>query len=672
MLFCYNSRGFRVIRPHGKDDSRGRGVRAALVIGLLLTVFFSALSAISPRFLSALEGKLLDYRFELRGPEKPSGKVVIVAIDEKSLGLLGRWPWGRDKLARIVGNLSRDGARTIVLDVILSEKAKNDAGFSAYMRRAGNVVLPVAFHPEDLRPAGEKMLRENSYYLVSHPERMKSFPPIVANGVVAPVPAFMSEAAALGFINDRPGRGGSMRWEMTAMGYRGYLYPSLDIQAAALYLGIPEERIGLDWARGVRMGKNIFVPTDRRGRMLIDYYGPESVFTHIPAVDIYENKIPPGAVRGKVVVVGATAMGLNDLVVTPFSSEMPGVAMHAAVISSILEGRFLTKASRAAGVIIILLTGLLFALVVSRLRAAGALASMAAALAFIGFGGFFTFLYGHLWINMLYPAANVLSIFILAGAYKFAVEERYARRIRAMFSSYVTERVVAELIKNPAMAQLGGGRAEVTALFSDVRDFTKFSEGHAPEEVVSILNEYLGAMTETVFRWEGTLDKFIGDAILAFWGAPLKQEDHAEFAVRCALDMERKIEELQKKWASEGKTPLDMGIGINTGEVLVGNIGASGKKMDYTVIGDSVNLGSRIESLTRKYGVRILVSEFTLEKIKDRVSSGKIGHIEVVGLDRVIVKGRETPVGIYEIKNIEPGAASRITHPKGIVRFGEK
>jgi len=229
-----------------------------------------------------------------------------------------------------------------------------------------------------------------------------------------------------------------------------------------------------------------------------------------------------------------------------------------------------------------------------------------------------------------------------------------------MFSSYVTEKIVNELIKNPSMAKLGGERREITVLFSDVRGFTSLSEKHSPEEVVSILNEYLGEMAEIVFKWEGTLDKFIGDAILAFWGAPMKQENHAELAVKCALNMVKRLEELQQKWQSEGKSVLDCGIGINTGEVLVGNIGAEGKKMDYTAIGDHVNLGSRVEGLTKKYNVHILITEFTLDKIRGLITAGKLYRTSVKGLEKVVVKGKEQPVAIYEVKGLEQGAESRV------------
>jgi adenylate cyclase len=244
--------------------------------------------------------------------------------------------------------------------------------------------------------------------------------------------------------------------------------------------------------------------------------------------------------------------------------------------------------------------------------------------------------------------------------YNYAIEERTARKIRAMFSSYVTEKVVNELIKNPHMAKLGGERREMTILFADVVGFTTFSEKHTPEEVVAILNEYLGAMTDVIFRWEGTLDKFVGDAIVAFWGAPMRQENHAELALRCALDMVKRLEELQKKSRSEGKPVLDSGIGVNTGEVLVGNIGAEGKKMEYTVIGDHVNLCSRVESLTRQFHTHLLITEFTLNKIKDLVAAHQIGHISIQGREKVVVKGREKMVGIYEVQSLDHGLESKI------------
>jgi adenylate cyclase len=288
--------------------------------------------------------------------------------------------------------------------------------------------------------------------------------------------------------------------------------------------------------------------------------------------------------------------------------------------------------------------------------------------------GFHLFVQKGLWLNLTYPALNIILIITSGTAYCRTVEERHSKQIRDMFSDYVTARVVDELVKNPAMAKLGGERRELTILFSDIRDFTTFSEKHSPEETVALLNEYLTAMTEVVFRWEGTLDKFIGDAILAFWGAPLRQDNHAELAVRCAMNMVVRLEELQGKWREEGKPILQCGIGINTGEVLVGNIGASGKKKDYTVIGDHVNLGSRVESLTKKYNSTILITEYTLDKIRDLIARQKFGHSSFTGLENVIVKGKEKPVAIFRISVSKEGEPCiiREVESQGAVKLNVK
>jgi adenylate cyclase len=280
----------------------------------------------------------------------------------------------------------------------------------------------------------------------------------------------------------------------------------------------------------------------------------------------------------------------------------------------------------------------------------------------------------NLWIDTSYSVNNILLIYLVINAYKYATEERYAKRIRGMFSSYVTEKIVDELIKNPELAKLGGERRKVTVLFSDVRGFTTFSEKHGPEKVVAILNEYLGEMTNIIFEWDGTLDKFVGDEIMAFWGAPLPQSDHAERAVKCALHMVKRLEELQEKWKSEGREPLYSGFGINTGEVIVGNIGAEGKKMDYTIIGDNVNLGARVEGLTRKYNADIIITEFTLERLRNIIENDRAWKVRIRGLDAVAVKGKQKPVYIYSVQALGEKERSEIIEceEKEVVTMTEK
>lgn len=243
--------------------------------------------------------------------------------------------------------------------------------------------------------------------------------------------------------------------------------------------------------------------------------------------------------------------------VTPASPAMPGVEKHANVIASILQKNFLKKTKAITNILIIFLSGVLLTFFMIRVKAIlGAVLSFGL-ISLIYFIGYTIFFKKGLWIDISYSSINILSIFFITTTYRYATEERYAKRIRAMFSSYVTEKIVNELIKHPNLAKLGGERREITVLFSDVRGFTTFSEKNAPEEVVAMLNEYLGEMTNVIFQWDGTLDKFVGDEIVAFWGAPLPQGNHAELAVKCSLNMVKRLKELQQKWQSEGKTPLD-------------------------------------------------------------------------------------------------------------------
>ncbi|MFZ5998385.1 MAG: CHASE2 domain-containing protein [Nitrospirota bacterium] len=647
--------------PFNHLTGGARKHRAATVIGMVITASMTILMLLNPPPLELLEDKLLDYRFRIRGTPPHSDNVVIAAIDEKSITKLGRWPWSRDKIALLVQQLNKLGAEVIVFDAFFSEREENDPLLGKAINDAGNVLLSIVFDFHAASPASEnEYLLAAAFPSIDNPEKFKLYAPISLTNVLLPTPDLIKEAMLLGHINMFPDRDGTVRWETLVIEHNGYLYPSITLQAAAAYLGVPREKITLKATEGVQLGKR-FIPTDVWGRMLINFYGPWNTFRHIPIADIIEGSANPELLRGKVVLIGATAVGIYDLRITPFSAAMPGVEKHASVITSIIENKFLQRVPRSADMIILLITGTMLSLLLPRYRAAGASGITLLFLILTLGTNYYLFAQRGFWANIGYPSLTTVLIFIVVMAYSYAVEEKNASRIRAMFSSYVTERVVNELIKNPDMAKLGGERREVTVIFSDVRGFTSFSEKHSPEEVVAILNEYLSAMTDIVFKWEGTLDKFIGDAILAFWGAPMKQENHAELAVRCALHMVKRLEELQQKWRAEGKPVLDCGIGINSGVVIVGNIGAEGKKMDYTVIGDHVNLGSRVEALTRKYSTRILITGFTLEKIRNLIESRKIANISVKGLERVVVKGKESPVEIYELASLRHGEKSIIT-----------
>lgn len=640
-----------------------------IIIGLVFTALMTIAMYYGFQPLEQVERDIYDAQFKIRGTQGHPDKVVIAAIDEKSIEKLGRWPWSRDKLAKLVDSLYRNGAELIVFDIILSETEKNDAVLAKSLSDSSNVYLPVVFDEFAAKigekkgaeamtkneAALEKTLVQNSFTVVNNPDEFNNYTPIIAHRILKPVPALINDAAGLGSINMTPDDDGVLRWETMVIGFEGSLYQAITLKAAAAYLGVPNERIELDAAKGIKIGKR-YIPTDRWGRTLINYYGPEGTFKHISVSDIIEGKAPPQSVKGRIVLVGSTAIGIYDLRVTPLSPAMPGIEKHASVITSILEEKFLKRAPDYVNFLLLIASGLLVTILIPKFRSLFAsIISASFVLMLLALSYYLMTRIGSI-VYTGYPSLNVILIFVTVTAYRYAKEEQSAKRVRAIFSSYVTKRVVDELIKNPQMAKLGGERREVTVMFSDIRGFTTISEKHSPEEVVAILNEYLGAMTDVIFRWEGTLDKFIGDAIVVFWGAPLKQDNHAELAVKCALNMIAKLEELQVKWKTEGKPVLNIGVGLNTGEVLVGNIGAEGKKMDYTVIGDNVNLGSRVESLTKKYSAHILITESTKIQLQDAYNAKRFGHLSIIARERVVVKGKEKPVGLYEIQTVPEGA----------------
>ena len=623
------------------------------MIGVGITALFSFILVSAPATYEMLEAKLLDIRFKIRGTIKPPSSVVIAAIDEKSLATFGHWPWGRDVHARLVNKLVQADAAVIGYDVIFPEADKNDSMFARAIREAGNVVLPMALDFEKQAPPVPDQILENSAIAsVEDAVLFKKYAPIMSGGVLTlPVQNLKVSAVSLGHINMFPDDfDGTLRWEHLLLGYDNALYPSLGLRCAAHFLGIPAEKLTVTATQGIRVGKT-FIPTDHYGRMPINYYGPGQTFRHISIADIMDGTVGRAELENRIVLIGATAIGIYDLRVTPLSTAMPGVEKHASVAASILENRFIRRASPFQDLLFLIISGFVMVVALSRLRLVWGAVTLLVGVVLVGVVGYLLFARFGLWIHMACPLINVFCIFISVTAWNYAVEERYARRIKAMFTSYVTQTIVNELINNPDKARLGGERREITVLFSDVKGFTTFSEKNSPEQVVALLTESLGTMTDVILRWEGTLDKFIGDAIVVFWGAPVLRENHAELAVRCALDMMQHLEELHVKWKREGKPVLSCGIGINTGEAVVGNIGAEGKKMDYTVIGDEVNLGARVESLTRRFDTDILITENTLASLRPILNGGKMANVSICGMQRVIVKGKDQPVSVYGVRS---------------------
>jgi adenylate cyclase len=463
--------------------------------------------------------------------------------------------------------------------------------------------------------------------------------------------ALSEETSSTGFFNVYPDIDGVVRRANLIIPYGRSkdlsdwdLYASLDVQSVRSFLSLPNDQVVLEFgpagvSRIVYADKAEIRP-DEIGRVFVNFHGPSYTYPHFSMADVIEHKTPPDAFAGKIVLIGATATGIGDLRTTPFGGlDYPGVEIHANVIDNILHGNFLHRGARESlwDFLLILFFGIPFgiwlALVSPRWMWFGI-----AFLALLVAVDNFAFLRGS-WLNFTVPAFTLTANVLLVSLYRALVEEKEKRRVRAAFGQYVSPEVVRRLLVNPQLVE--PRKTEVTVMFSDIRGFTTISEKLDAQELALFLNKYLSDMTQIVFRHKGTLDKYIGDAVMAFWGAPFEEKEHAALGCESALDMMDRIHQLQKQWESEGKPRLDIGVGLNTGVASVGNMGSS-LRYGYTALGDSVNLSSRLEGLNKDYGTHILVNETTY------LSAKNAGFI-FRELDLIRVKGKLQPVVIYEL-----------------------
>ena len=656
-----------------------------VVIFLALVLFF-----IDMPFLQFMELKALDLRMVSRGKLPTGGETVIAAIDEKSLSELGRWPWPRTMIAMLVDRLKEYGAKAIGFDIIFSEPDQNsslstvcdlteevkkmgirdkrlqellgekrlaadtDASLAKAIERAKNVTLGYFFlksskeaehlSEKEIDAAGEN-IANSRYQMIqgeTNPDK-SALSDITAYSAVTDLKLLSDVAENSGYFNAFPDRDGTIRWSPLVMRFHDNYYLPLSISLLVQYLGWP--MVALNMAKfgieGIKMG-DINIPTDETGRMLINYYGPAKAFPHYSIADIIGGRLSGNTFKDKIVVVGATAIGIYDLRVTPYSSVYPGVEIHATVIDNILHRNFLYRSSgtQLLDVCTIVFFGLLIGIVVPRVKAIqGMILALVIATVFV-IANAAIFSRYNLWLNVVYPVLTMVLIYLSITVYRYITEEREKRKIRGAFQYYLTASVINEMLKDPSKLKLGGDKKDLTVLFSDIRGFTTISEKMTPEALVGLLNEYLTAMTNLVFKYDGLLDKYMGDAIMAVFGAPLDQPDHALRACRTALGMMEELKKLQKKWAEEGRPVLDIGVGISSGDMVVGNMG-SDMRFDYTVMGDMVNLGSRLEGINKEYGTNIVISEYTYAAIKDALFCRE--------LDSVRVKGKKLPVKIYEL-----------------------
>ncbi len=639
-------------------------------------------------FLRFMELKALDLRMLSRGKVAAGGETVIAVIDEKSLSELGRWPWPRTTIARLVATLKADGAKAVGFDVVFAEPDENsslktiaelngeaanlgirdakltgllnakkkladtDAALAAMIKKAGNVTLGYFFHTsskdashltEKEIAAGAENIAGSRYQMIKVRAKPDESSLVHAFAAVPNLRSFSRAAENSGYFNAFPDSDGTIRWSPLVIKFGDNYYPSLAVSLLLQYLDRPTLVLNMDefGVSGVEID-TVDIPTDGAGRMLVNYMGPAKTFPHYSISDIIGGRVSPDIFRNKIVIVGATAKGIYDLRVTPFSAVYPGVEIHATVIDNILHRNFLRQSwwTEFLDVCAIVLLGLLMGAAIPRLRAMAGL--LVAVLIIVVYYGINTYIFSRyrVWMNLVYPVVAMLTVYLGITVYRYVTEEREKKKIRGAFQYYLTASVITEMLKDPSKLKLGGDKKNLTVLFSDIRGFTTIAEQLPPEDLVHLLNEYLTAMTDLVFKYDGLLDKYIGDAVMAVFGAPLDQPDHALRTCRTALEMIDALKALQRKWHEEGKPVLNIGIGINTGDMVVGNMGSK-MRFNYTVMGDMVNLASRLEGINKEYGTNIVISEFTHAVVKDAVFCRE--------LDSVRVKGKKLPVKIYEL-----------------------
>jgi adenylate cyclase len=641
--------------------------------------------------LEFLELKTYDLRFVSRGPRLPSPAVAMAVIDEKSLDAEGRWPWPRAKLAALVDMLSGAGARVIAFDISFSEpdensqlgmldelskridrsnrgnqalaqfveetrrQADNDARLATAIRHSSaSVILGYFFHETDAslnyelaeaeRERRLKLLARSKYPVVmSTTQDFRSLPLITAYAPETNLPAVTEAARWSGFYTLRSDPDGVLRWMPLVIRMGEDLFPPLAVAAAWHYLDKPglTVRIGRDGVHGIQMGDR-FIPTDERGRLLVDYRGPANTFPYFSVTDILQGTVPDGTFKDRVVLIGATAIGTHDLRTTPFDPVYPGVELHATVIDNILTRSFMARPdwSRVYDIAAIVILPTIIGMALPRLS------PLRGVLAFALLCGVYVvvtrslFVIGGMWLNAVYPLFALSLNYTALTAFHYLTEQRERKKIKGTFRQYVAPLVVEEMLKSPGELKLGGEEKVLTVLFSDLEGFTSHSERYTPREMVDMLAEYYNNVTEEVFRHQGTLKEYVGDELMAIFGAPLAHVDHAERACAAALAMRERRLALAAEWGPIGRPMLHARTGINSGPMLVGNLG-SRYRFAYGVLGDQVNLGSRLEGLNKVYGTDILIGENTAMQVEDRFLLREI--------DMVRVKGRRQAVRIYEL-----------------------
>jgi adenylate cyclase len=655
----------------------------SILLIILLSVGLISFYLFFPQYHTSLDDRLRDLLFLSRGEINTTKEIVIVDIDEKSLKELGQWPWEREYLAQMLVNLTNSDVKIIGLDIMFPEYDKtsphrlaekldlNISEFDNYDLILGYVlsqtptILGYTFdfnndlHTEEpVDPPQipaifiEQNLPENEDFILKSKNVILNIPEIQENGYSS------------GFFNNTPDSSGLVRSVPLIVKYDDQVFPSLALEMFRVaseenMVNIYYDEIGIG---GIAFGET-FIPTDRFGRLFVNFRGDARSFDYVSASDVVLGNFDPEVFKDKYVLVGSSAAGLLDIRSIPFDSYFPGVEVHANIIDNIIKGDFLYKPEwvEGADILIILLTVIFVTFALVYLPPFMMLTTIVTGYFAFWFALYhILFEYGYVF-NVLFPFLTLSVTAFLILFENFFFESKQKKLIKGKFAAKVSPAVMEDLIKNPDSDVMLGHEREITVMFSDVRNFTNISESMPnAKTLIEFLNEYMDPMTEIITKSGGTVDKFIGDAIMAYWNAPLDIDNHADKAVVATIQQLHACVPLNEKIkkdprftatcemaAGMGKEPIEIGIGLNTGVAVVGEMGSKGRS-DYTVIGDPINLGARLESLCKYYNSKCNISNFTKDMLDEKKYIFRF-------LDLVTVKGKSEPIEIWQIHDFENG-----------------
>ena len=617
-----------------------------------------------PKKLETVDSILRDYMFTIRGPLPDSKNIVIIDLDDKALQSIGQWPWSRDIIANLIQNLTNAGAGIIGLDIVFAESDRSSPHTLikklnlqvdkktvlpnydeqlAYVIANSPVILGYQFQFGDEEYATKKTPEIPVVFI----EQGRNFEMVDyvlgADGTLLNIPIIQDNAYSSGFFNNLPDISGTIRSVPLVIRYDFGLYPSLALESLRSALGIGKIIVNYDdtGVNQIILG-DYTIPTDRYGRILVNYRGAEKSFKYISALDILNNTFDKKDIEGKILLIGTTAAGLQDLRSTPFDSIFPGVEIHANVIDNIITRDFLYKPSWADGAniihIIFITFFLIFALGYMKVNQVAFI--LAGSVALGSYLLYYLMFDMGIILNLFFPLAVTVVSTISVLIINYFLETKQSDMIKAKFANKVSAKVMEDLLQNENDA-LQAVSKEITVFFSDVRNFTNISEAMPSAKVlIDYLNQYMNPMTDIIIKKEGTIDKYIGDAIMAYWNAPADIKNHQDKALQAAIEQIEYLDVLNKKLIEENFPLIDIGIGLNCGTAVVGEMGSL-IRSDYTIIGDPVNLGARLESLCKGYGAKIIISQY----MKDALTEEYI----IRDLDMVRVKGKTEPIEIYEV-----------------------